>query len=69
MTQLEMEMNEPLYTVEELDCGLDELFAKYGNDYQTDRGTEYLDGYDVTYRFGIQPDGWSTERTTVRYYY
>jgi hypothetical protein len=57
------------YTNEEIEMGLPELFAKYGEDFQSDRGTEYLDGYDITYRFGIDADGWSTERVTIRYYY
>ena len=56
-------------TPEEIEAGLPRLFAKWGHDFASNRGTEYLDGYDVTYRFGLKKDGWSTERATVRYYY
>ena len=57
------------FTDEELEAGLPALFAEYGENWESDRGTEYLDGYEITYRFGIDADGWSTERRTIRYYY
>jgi hypothetical protein len=57
------------FTDEEREAGLPALFAEYGDNYESDRGTEYLDGYEITYRFGIDADGWSTERRTIRYYY
>jgi hypothetical protein len=57
------------FTDEELEAGLPALFAEYGENWESDRGTEYWNGYDMTYRFGIDSDGWSAERRTIRYYY
>jgi hypothetical protein len=57
------------FTEEEDESDLPELLLKYCGEYLDSRGTEYVDGYDMTYSFGIDEDGYSSDRVTVRYYY
>jgi hypothetical protein len=57
------------FTDEEIEADLPALFAEYGDNYKSERGTEYLDGYDLDYWFGVDSDGRAAERRTVRYYY
>ena len=57
------------FTDEEIEADLPKLFAEYGDNYKSERGTEYLDGYELGYWFGVDSDGRAAERRTVRYYY